>query len=224
MKNQRTYVIAAVIVIMIVVAGMIAAYFIMRSNAPVTNTDTMPGMDHSKASMNTSNESETYKKYATLKGEEYDKVFLADMVVHHDSALNMSEMANGAAKHEELRTLVGNINVTQGQEIANMNALQEKWGYQKTSGHQMSGGNMEAMEGMVMEGDALRGLSGDEFDKKFLELMIKHHEDAIEMSRPAASNASRQEIKDLAQAIITAQTKEIVQMQQWQRAWGYVSA
>ena len=121
MKNQRTYVIAAVIVIIVIVVGVIAAYFIMRSSAPVTTTDSMPGMDHGKMSMNDSGESATYKKYAALKGEEYDKMFLADMVVHHDSALNMAEMANAAAKHKEISELAANIASSQGQEIGNMN-------------------------------------------------------------------------------------------------------
>ena len=51
--------------------------------------------------------------------------------------------------------------------------------------------------------------------------MILHHEQAIEMSRYAETNANHQELKDLAREVIAAQTKEIEQMKQWQQEWGY---
>jgi len=67
----------------------------------------------------------------------------------------------------------------------------------------------------------LQGLKGEECDKEFLKQMILHHEQAVEMSQYAATNAKHQEIKDLASAVISAQTKEIEQMKQWQKDWGY---
>lgn len=220
MNNQRTSSIIAVIIIGIIIAGAITAYFVTRSN---TNTMTTPGHDMSKMDRPSSGESATYKKYAALKGEAYDKAFLADMIVHHDGALNMAEMANGAATNQNIKELAANINATQGREIARMNELQEKWGYQKTSGHMMTGGDMEMMEGMTMMGEELKNLTGEAFDKKFLSLMIEHHQQAIDMSRPAAANAQHQEVKDIASAIITAQTKEIEDMKTWQKQLGYTS-
>lgn len=219
MKNQRTYIIAAVGIIGVIIAGVIVAYFATRSNT------TTPTSQHDMSKMETSNddESATYKKYAALKGEAYDKAFLADMIVHHDGALNMAEMANGAATDQNIKNLAANINATQGREIARMNELQEKWGYQKTSGHMMTGGDMEMMEGMSMMGDELKNLTGEAFDKKFLSLMIEHHQQAIDMARPAVTNAEHQEVKDIASAIITAQTKEIEDMKTWQKQLGYTS-
>ena len=219
MKNQRTYIIAAVGIIAVIIAGVITAYFATRSN---TTTPTNQH-DMSKMGTSTSDESATYKKYAALKGEAYDKAFLADMIVHHDGALNMAEMANGAATDQNIKNLAANINATQGREIARMNELQEKWGYQKTSGHMMTGGDMEMMEGMTMMGEELKDLTGAAFDKKFLSLMIDHHQQAIDMARPAATNAEHQEVKDLANAIIAAQTKEIEDMKTWQKQLGYTS-
>lgn len=78
-------------------------------------------------------------------------------------------------------------------------------------------------EGMGM-GDmvnALRGKSGDEFDKSFINLMIEHHQGAIDMANLAKVNAKHQEIKDLAEDIITAQTNEIEMMREWMKVWGY---
>ncbi|KND49583.1 MAG: hypothetical protein AB203_00680 [Parcubacteria bacterium C7867-008] len=85
---------------------------------------------------------------------------------------------------------------------------------------QMMGGNsmgmqdeMGAMNGM------LQGKTGDAFDKAFLSEMIAHHQGAVVMAQEALKNAKHQEIKDLAQDIITAQNKEITEMKAWQMAW-----
>lgn len=67
----------------------------------------------------------------------------------------------------------------------------------------------------------LENKSGDEFDKAFLEMMIAHHQGAIDMANLIPSRAKHDEIKKLGEAIISAQTKEIQEMQQWQRDWGY---
>jgi uncharacterized protein (DUF305 family) len=80
-----------------------------------------------------------------------------------------------------------------------------------------SGASMSMTE-MTSE---LKGLSGDEFDKKFIAEMVAHHQGAIDMATLAKAQAKHQEVKDLAGNIIMAQTSEIAQMQAWQKSWGY---
>lgn len=82
---------------------------------------------------------------------------------------------------------------------------------------QMSVDDM-SMGAMMTE---LQGKSGDEFDKVFLQAMIAHHYGAVDMAKAAKTDAGHQELKDLADEIISAQDKEIKQMQQWQKDWGY---
>lgn len=69
----------------------------------------------------------------------------------------------------------------------------------------------------------LKGKTGDDFDKAFIEMMIEHHQGAIDMAILAKSNANHDEVKTLSQDIISAQTNEISKMQQWQMDWGYMS-
>lgn len=66
---------------------------------------------------------------------------------------------------------------------------------------------------------SLEGKTGDAFDKAFLEEMIVHHEGAIEMAEAALLGAKHQEIKDLAQSILSAQASEIQMMKDWMQAW-----
>lgn len=65
----------------------------------------------------------------------------------------------------------------------------------------------------------LNGKTGEEFDKAFMEQMIMHHEGAVAMAEAALKSASHPEIKQMAQDIISAQTKEITQMKDWQTQW-----
>lgn len=71
--------------------------------------------------------------------------------------------------------------------------------------------------------EQLKSKSGDDFDKAFIEMMISHHEGAIDMAQLIPSRANHDEIKKLGEAIISAQTTEISDMKQWQKDWGYSS-
>jgi uncharacterized protein (DUF305 family) len=67
----------------------------------------------------------------------------------------------------------------------------------------------------------LKNKTGDDYDKAFIASMIIHHEGAVEMAKLSAQNAKHDEIKDLSEAIIAAQKKEISEMKQWRVDWGY---
>ncbi len=97
-----------------------------------------------------------------------------------------------------------------------------------SKGHMMPDGSMmmnkEKMdEGMSMDDmvTSLKGKTGNEFDKAFISGMIDHHQGAIDMANLAKQYAGHDEIKSMAEDIITAQTEEIKQMKQWQEEWGY---
>lgn len=67
----------------------------------------------------------------------------------------------------------------------------------------------------------LMKLSGEEYDKAFIEMMIVHHEGAVNMAKLSANRATHDEIKQLSAGVIAAQEKEIADMKQWQKTWGY---
>ena len=69
----------------------------------------------------------------------------------------------------------------------------------------------------------LEGLNGDDYDKAFIEMMIVHHQGAIDMAKLSDTRAKHDEIKQLSKDIITSQEKEIAEMKQWQKDWGYSS-
>ena len=67
----------------------------------------------------------------------------------------------------------------------------------------------------------LKNKTGDDFDKAFIEQMIVHHQGAIDMAKLAQANAKHDEVKNLANDILSAQSKEIDMMQTWQGDWDY---
>ncbi|MHC5824926.1 MAG: DUF305 domain-containing protein, partial [Nostoc sp.] len=57
------------------------------------------------------------------------------------------------------------------------------------------------------------------FDLRFLDAMIPHHQGAVEMAKEAQNKSKRPEIKKLADNIIKSQNQEITQMKRWRQAW-----
>jgi uncharacterized protein (DUF305 family) len=57
------------------------------------------------------------------------------------------------------------------------------------------------------------------FDKAFIDNMIPHHQSAIEMSQVALEKTDNPQIKNLATGIVSAQQREISQMEQWRTQW-----
>ena len=58
----------------------------------------------------------------------------------------------------------------------------------------------------------LQDASGQQFDQMWMEMMIAHHEGAIEMAEQVQGSTNPQ-VADMADAIVSAQEAEITEMQ-----------
>ena len=88
--------------------------------------------------------------------------------------------------------------------------------YDAKMGHMMEM-SKDQMSGMMMSQNL--GAKDANFDLRFINAMIPHHEGAVTMAQNAATKSTRPEIKKLTQDIISSQQAEIKQMQQWKQAW-----
>ncbi|RRR69783.1 MAG: DUF305 domain-containing protein [Candidatus Viridilinea halotolerans] len=68
-------------------------------------------------------------------------------------------------------------------------------------------------------GGATSTASDELFDARFIDAMIVHHEGAVAMAEEALVEATRPEVRTLAEAILEAQAAEIAQMQTWRATW-----
>jgi uncharacterized protein (DUF305 family) len=58
-----------------------------------------------------------------------------------------------------------------------------------------------------------------DMNREFIENMIPHHQDAVDMSNMALTRAKHPQIKQLAKNISISQSREIVEMRQWYKEW-----
>jgi uncharacterized protein (DUF305 family) len=156
-----------------------------------------------------------------------DAHFIEQMIPHHEDAITMAKLAEGKAKHSEIKTLSQNIIDSQSKEIDQMRSWYMNWfdkevptGTQTMNQHGMMGGSDMHMGMMGNETDLTRLEQAIDFDKEFIEEMIPHHQMAVMMAQMLKNSTSREEMSKLADDIISAQTKEIAQMRQWNKSWG----
>ena len=148
---------------------------------------------------------------------EADVAFAQGMIVHHQGALEMAQLAEGRAEDPRVLDLAGRIEAAQDPEIETMTGWLEDWG-QPTSADESEG--MEGMDmggegGMDMEMDmsGLEAASGAEFDRMWLEMMTEHHRGAVEMSETEIADGQNADAIALAEKIVEDQTAEIEEME-----------
>lgn len=139
-----------------------------------------------------------------------DMMFMNMMIVHHDQAIEMAELAEERTDNEKILGLADNISEAQKRENRQMREWMENLG--------MRYGNHHPMAGMAsqMEMQRLRNSNGSEFNELFAELMIRHHEGGIAMSQDFKASGQHGELKEMQQQMIEAQQREIEKMQNWQ--------
>ena len=170
-----------------------------------------------------------------------DLAFAQQMIVHHQGAIEMADLAPTRAASQSVKDLAVRIKAAQGPEIEQMQGWLTTWAAampssanasssEDTSGmdHGMSGMGKEgemtsgdvtttmSMPGMMSDADMqqLTAASGTEFDRLFLQQMIVHHQGALEMAGTELAQGSSAAAVALAQSIKTSQTAEITEMQQ----------
>ena len=67
--------------------------------------------------------------------------------------------------------------------------------------------------------DELAQKSGQDFEVGYINSIIPHHQDAIEMARMVQNDAPHKEVRDVATAIINAQQSEIEELTTWLNDW-----
>ncbi len=155
----------------------------------------------------------------------YDLRFIDSMIPHHQGALVMAKEVLAKSKRPELIKLAKKIITDQNKEIAQMQKWRKQW-YPKQSNtpvmwhtqmsHEMA---MTAEHKQMMQMSMSLGKADAQFDRRFLDAMIPHHQGAVTMGKDSLQKSQRPELKQLAQNIILSQQKEIDMMTQWRNKW-----
>ncbi len=125
--NKNTM-LAVIVGLVIGIAGTLGVSAATDKNDASKSVTTNASSDHSSMSM--------ADMSARLKGktnDDFDKTFIAEMMAHHQGAIDMAKLAQASAKHDEIKTLAGNIISAQTSEITQMKRWQIQWGYVASS-------------------------------------------------------------------------------------------
>ena len=112
-----------------------------------------------------------------------DVAFMQGMIGHHAQALEMTALVPSRTSREEMRLLARRIDVSQADEIKMMQDWLQSRGARLPDPHAHHAPGAKLMPGMLSpeEMSRLSAATGAEFDRLFLESMIKHHEGALVM-------------------------------------------
>jgi len=158
-----------------------------------------------------------------------DVGFARDMQVHHAQAVTMAMIEYRSTQDEDLRLLAFDIATAQSQQSGQMFAWIDGWGLPQHSaaplmawmaedgahGHgdaeAATDEELRAEMGMATDAelDQLRSSTGAAQDCLFTELMIRHHEGAIEMIDAVQRLGSDPRVRSTAEGMAQSQSREI---------------
>ena len=127
--NSKTAV-TLIVGLVIGVGGTLGVSAMTDSNDSKTTTTTqsVSSSDHSTMSI-----ADMTSALNGKTGDAFDKAFISEMIAHHQGAIDMAKLAQTNAKHNEIKTLAGNIISAQTSEISQMQGWQTQWGYVTSS-------------------------------------------------------------------------------------------
>lgn len=152
-----------------------------------------------------------------------DADFVMMMIPHHFQALVLSGLVEDGGSDAEVRALAERIEVEQHGEILMMQGWQGSNGLEVTNAeeaYQEMLQDPEMVEAMGMatpaELEDLSSARGTAADVLFLQLMIKHHQGAINMLLDVITNGSDPQMQEWALDMLSVQTVQVDMMQQMQ--------
>jgi uncharacterized protein (DUF305 family) len=157
--------------------------------------------------------------------------FARDMQVHHDQGVELAMIIRDRSSDESIRGLAYDIATSQSNQSGQMLAWLNEWKLPQASPEPAmtwmtrptltGAGHDHGTEGAHSPGDPmpglatraqiteLQGLEGPAAEKLFLQLMIAHHQGAVEMAEAVLDRTEVPVVINLATSIVKAQTSEI---------------
>ncbi|WP_243749902.1 DUF305 domain-containing protein [Nocardia ignorata] len=140
-----------------------------------------------------------------------DVTFLQMMYQHHQQAIQMADLVPSRSQDQQVIDLAADIKAAQAPEMAQMQSMLTEFGKSVPSGGEAMGHDMPGMMSPEQM-SSLDGMSGPEFDRMWLEMMIDHHNGAVQMAQTEIASGANPQAKQMAETIVSTQQREIDQM------------
>ena len=142
-----------------------------------------------------------------------DVMFAQMMLPHHRQAIDMAKMVlqPGRDSSPELQSMARTIQSQQSSEVTTLENLLRTWRADAEAGDHSG-----MMEGILSDEELgqLNSLQGSDFDHAWSLAMMQHHQGAIAMARDVIETGVNHRIAVLANDVVTAQGREIRELQQ----------
>ena len=152
-----------------------------------------------------------------------DSDYVNMMLMHHKHGIEMARAVIDRGESEEVKGLARKIMDGQQRDSKELENLKQKLaggtgGAEGTSGRDSHAPQMShdsgAMNRQMMDEQAekLRSASGAEADKLFVDLMTRHHQQAIAMTNAAMPKLKEPDVRQLAAKMVETQKKEVAEL------------
>lgn len=141
-----------------------------------------------------------------------DVDFAQMMLVHHQGAVKMAELQIDKGGSEPLKEFSRNVVKTQMAEIDSFKRILA------VTSPVLSGKESEFQKEMMKSMQPMMGShnhQSKDIDTDFVELMIPHHQGAVDMAKAYLKFGTNVELKKISQSIIQTQSKEIDWLNEW---------
>lgn len=150
-----------------------------------------------------------------LTDKPLEVAFLKQMIHHHQMGIDMAKLAATNTGRQELNKVGLEIIAKESQEVQAMSRWLEEW-HDEKPGDMADAPHM----GMMMSHQAeLKQARDADFDRKFIRMMTHHHQGAIKMAKIIQDKSENEVLKTFAGKVIEEQTKEITQLENWEKEW-----
>ena len=195
--------------VFLVILTFLMGDFAFADNAPIIQPGA-PGENSKKL------DPETATSIAMTSHIDADIKFLQGMIVHHQQAIVMSKLAAKRTNNKTIIDLANRIDLSQVDEINFM----ESWlSSRNQNAHEMNHKDHMhmSMSGMATPAqiESLKNSNSTDFDRLFLQLMIKHHDGALDMVdelKKYPGSANDQLLNEFVSDLINDQAVEIERM------------
>jgi uncharacterized protein (DUF305 family) len=170
-----------------------------------------------------SSQHDTHTAAGGAEFNDADVEFATEMIQHHAQALAMVDLTLGRELDPEVAALAEQIRMAQSTEIEQMTTWLTDWDQpvpETVRDHANAHGDGSAHEsddlpGMMSDQEMaeLEAARGEEFQRRWLEMMIEHHEGAIEMAETEQDDGHFAPAMKMAERIATTQEQETDTMQ-----------
>ncbi len=145
---------------------------------------------------------------------DFDVMFLQMMIAHQQQGLEMLRLGEHKGVREDVVDLAGAIDVTEAEEVRTMQRWLKAWNVPPTditdpAVHAAHGGRSATGPEEIK---ALQDATGADFETKFLNLLIAHQHNAVELAQQLSTTGQNDTVKQLAERIELSRTQQIKQM------------